>query len=148
MTYKSSQDHLELFFGALRSHFGSNNNPTATQLEAAFKCLLVPRDIKGHCSSSDPQDNTKLLISLSCCKEMRQSYDVTDNNDMTEEVNLDLYCNGIGKFKKAVVGYIAAYVVKMAEQNITCEECLSSLHNQLEHLIKHLKATANSSHAQ
>ncbi|KAF0719484.1 THAP domain-containing protein 9, partial [Aphis craccivora] len=27
LTYKMSQDHLELFFGCIRSRGGSNNNP-------------------------------------------------------------------------------------------------------------------------
>ena len=35
LTYKLSQDHLELFFAAVRSSFGSNNNPTARQYSAA-----------------------------------------------------------------------------------------------------------------
>jgi len=29
LTYKFSQDHIELFFGAVRSTGGFNNNPTA-----------------------------------------------------------------------------------------------------------------------
>jgi len=28
LTYKFSQDHLELFFGAIRASYGRNNNPT------------------------------------------------------------------------------------------------------------------------
>ena len=35
LTYKFSQDHLELFFGAIRSSGGFNNNPTAQQFTAA-----------------------------------------------------------------------------------------------------------------
>lgn len=33
LTYKLSQDHLELFFSAIRSKGGFNNNPTALQFE-------------------------------------------------------------------------------------------------------------------
>ena len=41
LTYKFSQDHLELFFGAIRSSGGFNNNPTAQQFTAAYKRLKV-----------------------------------------------------------------------------------------------------------
>ena len=37
LTYKFSQDHLELFFGAIRSSGGFNINPTAQQFTAACK---------------------------------------------------------------------------------------------------------------
>ena len=37
LTYKFSQDHLELFFCALRACGGFNNNPTAQQFRAAYK---------------------------------------------------------------------------------------------------------------
>ena len=37
LTYKFSQDHLELIFCALRACGGFNNNPTAQQFRAAYK---------------------------------------------------------------------------------------------------------------
>lgn len=39
-SYKINQDHVELFFGAIRSHQGHNNNPTARQFKAAYIKLL------------------------------------------------------------------------------------------------------------
>lgn len=36
LTYKMSQDHLELFFGAVCSAGGFNNNPTGQQFTAAY----------------------------------------------------------------------------------------------------------------
>jgi len=33
LTYKMSQDHLELFFGCLRARGGSNNNPNSVQFK-------------------------------------------------------------------------------------------------------------------
>ncbi|CAK1594424.1 unnamed protein product [Parnassius mnemosyne] len=53
--YKTSQDHLELLFGNIRSHGGSNNNPTARQFKAAYKKLLVHIELKdfgsGNCNA-------------------------------------------------------------------------------------------------
>uniref|UniRef100_A0A1A8QWL9 THAP domain containing 9 n=1 Tax=Nothobranchius rachovii TaxID=451742 RepID=A0A1A8QWL9_9TELE len=42
LTYKLSQDHLELFFSAIRACGGHNNNPSVRQFRGAYKCLLVP----------------------------------------------------------------------------------------------------------
>ena len=46
MTYKVSQDHLELFFGKIRNFGGCNNNPTARQFAAAYKRILIHNDLK------------------------------------------------------------------------------------------------------
>ena len=59
LLYKFSQDHLELFFGAIRSAGGFNNNPTTGQFTAAYKRLLLRSSIKGrngNCINQDPMD--------------------------------------------------------------------------------------------
>jgi hypothetical protein len=48
LTYKTSQDHLELFFGAVRSRNGCNNNPTPVQFCSAYKRLLMHGISKGY----------------------------------------------------------------------------------------------------
>jgi len=45
LTYKISQDHLEIFFSVIHSRGGFNNNPTALQFESSFKRLLVHTEI-------------------------------------------------------------------------------------------------------
>jgi hypothetical protein len=47
LTYKTSQDHLELFFGAIRSRHGCNDNPTPDQFSSAYKRLLLHGTSKG-----------------------------------------------------------------------------------------------------
>ena len=57
LMYKTSQDHLELFFGAVRATGGCNNNPTTIQFTAAYKSLLLKSHIsggKGNCEKRDP----------------------------------------------------------------------------------------------
>lgn len=46
LTYKLSQDHIELFFGLIRQRGGWNVNPTCLQFKAAFKRLLTRNEIK------------------------------------------------------------------------------------------------------
>ena len=61
LTYKFSQDHLELFFGAIRSAGGFNNNPTAQQFMAAYKCLLMRSTIEGCNGNCQKRDPTAIL---------------------------------------------------------------------------------------
>lgn len=62
LSYKISQDHIEMLFSAIRSRGGFNNNPTAAQFEAAYKRLLVHSELSitknANCSA---QDNTTIL---------------------------------------------------------------------------------------
>lgn len=47
LTYKLSQDHLEVYFSCVRSRGGHSNNPTANQFVHIFKKLLMHADVKG-----------------------------------------------------------------------------------------------------
>ena len=55
------QDHLELFFGAVRSAGGFNNNPTAIQFAASYRRLLMRHRIEGGAGNCAAQDNTIIL---------------------------------------------------------------------------------------
>ena len=61
LTYKMSQDHLELFFAAVRSAEGFNNNSTTQQFTAAYKWLLMRSSIKGSNGNCNQQDATSIL---------------------------------------------------------------------------------------
>ena len=65
LTYKFSQDHLELFFGAVRSAGGFNNNPTTQQFTAAYKRLLMRSNIQGGNGNCQRQDITDILYVIS-----------------------------------------------------------------------------------
>jgi len=40
LTYRFSQDHLEILFGQIRQRLGSNNNPNVAQFKTAIKQIL------------------------------------------------------------------------------------------------------------
>lgn len=63
LSYKISQDHLEMFFSAIRAKGGFNNNPTASQFEAAYKRLIIHNEIKlSSFANCEPQDLTSILF--------------------------------------------------------------------------------------
>ena len=61
LTYKFSQDHIELFFSAVRARGGFNNNPTAGQFSAAYKRLLMRHNIKNGTGNCILRDTTTIL---------------------------------------------------------------------------------------
>ena len=69
MKYLLSQDHLELFFCALRSAGGFNNNPTAEQFTSAYKRLLMRSSIQGGKGNCEQRDPTEILhVADDTCK--------------------------------------------------------------------------------
>jgi hypothetical protein len=45
LTYELSQDHLKVFFSAIRAKRGHNNNPSAIQFQSAYRQMLVRHEI-------------------------------------------------------------------------------------------------------
>ncbi|CAB4002143.1 DNA transposase THAP9 [Paramuricea clavata] len=82
LTYKFSQDHLELFFGAIRSSGGFNNNPTAEQFTAAYKRLLLRSSIQGRNGNCTKQDETDTLEVIGDTYKAKSSTDSNITNQM------------------------------------------------------------------
>ena len=139
LTYKFSQDHLELFFGAIRSAGGFNNNPTAQQFTAAYKRLLMRSTIeggKGNCQKLDP--TSILHIIDDTCNVNKEDVTITNaalirKYDLTERASISDHDYAIpntfnlSEFKKASISYIAGYVARMAEKKTLCMPCCKAL---------------------
>ena len=117
LTYKFSQDHLELFFGATRSSGGFNNNPTAQQFTAAYKRLLSCKVVSMLEVTGDTvatKDHHQVTINDAA---IIRKYDLQGNSQQHD----DDYSNAptistISEFKKATISYIAGYVVGMVQK--------------------------------
>ena len=143
LTYKLSQDHLELFFCAVRSCGGWNNNPTAMQFASAYRRLLVRHHVEASNGNYAMQDKTAILhvtrdsikslnkdmdldisdVSSQRCSSHMDSYNVLSEHDYS--ITPDFI--QLSRYVENVVGYIAGYVVKMIAKEIRCETCLSAL---------------------
>lgn len=73
LTYKCSQDHLELFFCALRGRLGGNNNPSAREFMHAYKRLLLHHEICGDKGNCLVQDETSILTFPKTTKKLSQN---------------------------------------------------------------------------
>lgn len=129
-----SQDHIEMFFSAVRSRGGFNNNPTAKQFKAAYKRLLCHTEIvsskNANCLSLD---DTNILNVSSAINKHAQNINLSSYSDcnpaeLDEEVPIDLASySKLGKFVEDVVGYIAGFVVKSLSKKIKCDYCVEEL---------------------
>ena len=138
LSYKFSQDHIELFFCAVRGRGGWNNNPTARQFKAAYKRLLVHRNVKDIATGNViPQEPIELLTISSHIEQEQEQIDAEavveqrritndvvqfdhDYSDIPDFIHLSLYVDN-------VVVYIAGFVVRKILPKMSCLHCAAVL---------------------
>lgn len=134
LSYKFSQDHIEMLFSAIRARGGYNNNPTVAQFEAAYKAIIIHAEVK---SSSNAN-----CMALDDTSVLRVSSVKKNKEDQQKEL-LDLLCtagtNDIddvltvyqhNAFIDDIVAYIAGFVVKKLKKNILCLVCAAELESE------------------
>lgn len=162
MTYKFSQDHLEMFFCAIRSRGGHNDNPTSRQFETAYKRLLGHVDIKISKNANATEQDQCSILTVSSSKPKSDSFpkincvnphisklnfeikklmddefiDETENdeNDGDEEI-VEVHQDVIlNRYISNIVTYIAGFVKRTLKKKIKCEECLTALEGETYNL--------------
>lgn len=132
LTYKLSQDHLEMFFSNIRSKGGFNNNPTAIQFESAYKRLLIHVELtSSEAANCLAQDGTSILNVVSSNKNCSNQLDLFCDEEMDSELDdndknhyeIQVY----SRFDIDVIDYIAGFVVKKCLKRINCHICCNAL---------------------
>lgn len=141
LTYKFSQDHIELFFGKIRGMFGCNNNPSCKQFSDAYKKLLMHNEIqevtRGNCLplecvpvlhvSSGYMNNEKENIpSVSAINESGPKAMLVDDI-CTDHCYVSPSPSQLSDCSEKIVAYIAGFVVHKLRQSIHCEMCVGAL---------------------
>jgi hypothetical protein len=136
LTYKASQDHVELFFCALRSRLGANNNPTTEEFKSSYKRLLIHHQIRGNKGNAIAQDDTSVLEFR---RENQNTVQIIQKDfslerkyglsfkDYEHDYSLISHLPILSDFQEAVLEYIAGFVVKMVLKLLTCSTCLFAL---------------------
>lgn len=144
LTYKLSQDHLELFFGAIRSKGGHNNNPTARHFEAAYKRLIVRSEISGpNTGNAINLDNIPILYCGSGGitlddegqdLEQSEEYKAFQDNikkKIQEHNYIDSKLWDLTIYVKDIVSYVSGFVVRSLKKCVTCLKCLNLLESNI-----------------
>ena len=92
LTYKLSQDHLELFFWSVRGWGGWNNNPPVCHFKGAWWTLLLNNKVRmkgtGNCIQ---QDTTHLLDIVDvCCKRKTDIPEIESGESLQNEKYLQV----------------------------------------------------------
>lgn len=135
--YKVSQDHLELFFSAIRARGGFNNNPNAVQFRAAFKRLLIRAEIRdagvGNCV---PLEQINILTCSSKTNPATAINELTERNSFVElpeddselfEEFIQCMYNNLPNYSESVVTYIAGFISRKLSRSVKCDICANLL---------------------
>lgn len=123
LTYKISQDHLEIYFSVFRSAGGYNNNPSAYHFRNTYRKLLGKTELQAsefaNCAelldieilhvSSAPESIVKENFKIDHQQEYMHSYFQTLHN--------------ISPMVDDIVLYIAGFVAKKVAEVIHCQFC-------------------------
>ncbi|KAF0754735.1 THAP-type domain-containing protein [Aphis craccivora] len=105
LTYKLSQDHLEMFFSAIRARRGFNNNPTTAQFESSYKRLLVHTELITNKTKTE-DTITNIYIDMLCAEDRSFL-----ENGLINDINIvdTVYITN-------VVEYISGFIVRKVQR--------------------------------
>ena len=110
LTYRFSQDQIEMYFSKLRSRFGWNNNPTALQLKYGIRALLLRNKVESpstaNCVNVSDQDTTEMA---------------------KVDPRLSNFLLSTTIWRPDVLFYISGYIVKKLIDCIECPDCICAL---------------------
>lgn len=134
LTYRFSQDHIELLFGRIRQRYGANNNPNIIQFKTAIKQILIKNAVTcsshGNCNTFD-DDATLSIFSFKYNKKNISDDNFSDSDEI-EIVNRSTLLNNSNSnyeddSKKNIIYYITGYVLKKIIPLLDCNSCIQSL---------------------
>lgn len=130
--HKISQDHIELFFANIRSHGGSNDNPTPRLFETIYKkCLVHTELLQTSTGNCIPLEKIAILSCSSAIARInlttRSQIDQTDDERENEELKNRMETVELSQFSENVIEYIAGYVSSALIKRIKCTTCIEAL---------------------
>lgn len=133
LSYKISQDHLEVLFSAMRSR-GFNNNPNAIQFRSVYKRLLVRHEINGSEFGNCTLLNSSTILYVSANKRT-DADEIFNFNDNDESQYFDEFDHdyeyqrpSLEDYVVDVVKYTSGFIVrKIKRQKNICTICESQL---------------------
>jgi hypothetical protein len=128
LTYKLSQDHLEMFFGSIRSSLGLNNNPSAHQFKTAYRKLILGALHKGDNENCLHQDETEMVLPVNSIKATNFVNETFELQDSSTDIYMSAIQNN-SEYKNSALNYIAGFVQKKVQEKEKCVNCSCYLNN-------------------
>lgn len=131
--YRLSQDHIEIFFGKIRSMHGCNDNPTVQQFTSSYRWLYFQQDfsISDRSNIASQSFSNILQISSSSRYQNRPStYDIEDRSNQKFEDSVMEGLIGNNRFNRidyandVGLSFVAGIIEKrVLASGVTCEPC-------------------------
>ena len=135
LTYKFSQDHLELLFACIRGKNGFNNNPNVQQLKSSLKRILLRNSIVGSKHGNCLTFQDQAAGSIFALKWTKRRAPLVEKEEVPEEdskyieyLTSTLETYELTAHKQAIIGYIAGYIVRKLSKTIQCPPCNAALY--------------------
>ena len=138
LTYKFSQDHLELLFGCIRGKNGWNNNPDLRQFKSALQRILLRiasiKSSQYNCLLFEKDASP--IFHLKWTKKRSPVHGTASDTYLGTDVNGDcrIYdhifadkLNLISEYKNAILEYIGGFIVRKIMRDIECDICAAAL---------------------
>ncbi|KAK1878571.1 Transposable element P transposase, partial [Dissostichus eleginoides] len=129
LTYRVSQDHLELLFNSIRASGGWNNNPSARQFQAIFRRLMVRCGVSpSETGNVAAQDHTVSLSAVEMSSAETAEEPPSPFANISAVVSDHSYLpTRFGGLVENALDYIAGFVVRQILRKLSCDVCRASL---------------------
>lgn len=121
-----NQDPVENFFGSIRAHGIRNVNPSCTAFANSFKSLLINNFNSAHAVSSNCEEDDCSGALDTLKNFVTQNVETSVQNDVIL-IQEDTVQDDLQFHDKAVMMYVAGFVVKKLRHKFQCHTCRNSL---------------------
>eukprot|EP00795_Rhopilema_esculentum_P017191 gene17191-8732_t len=136
LTYKFSQDHIELLFSCVRARGGFNNNPNTVQFKTALRQILMRNSImasnKANVLSFEAESNGS-IFSLRASKrrtpvaELLKPISEDETIESEEELHHLFGSINVTSLQENILYYISGFIIRKIIHKIDCQQCSESL---------------------
>jgi hypothetical protein len=135
LTYKFSQDHIELLFSCIRARGGWNNNPNCLQLKYTLRRMLLNNSItasrNANCQILDQHSVVPVLHTRKHHSPLKdKSTTVGDDHEDDSDAHTmmqHLQAAEHSEFTMYVLHYICGFIVSKLEKRISCSQCIVAI---------------------
>lgn len=131
LTYKCSQDNLEIYFSCIRARGRANDNPSPLEFRLRLRKLLFRNSVKPSINANcvDHTYETTHVFEYGSDPSLIESIPDTEDNDNDIEIQLQALDdeNTHSDYQKNILYYITGYIIKNIVKRLKCNECRSLL---------------------
>ena len=135
LTFKTSQDRLEIFFSKIRRRGGWNNNPTTMQFTWSLRQILLKNFIapskNGNCTLLE-LDEDDSIFSFKWCKRRQDSIS-NDDTVIDDTLLISLQRSDFpNALRDNCMYYISGWISRTLSEKLHCKKCQEALFLQRE----------------